>query len=225
VAFQSDTVATRLLAGANANDVLVFGHDGCKRYNPTGNSWVSPSGFAARTSILQAWAQTSDGAVYLFGGSADGGTTPNTAIQKYDPATDSWSTVATFATARQNVGAALLSSGKILVCGGSLAGGTKTAQAFLFDPADNSLTSTGALATARASHCLVALSDGTVAAIGGSGASGSLASVELFSGSSWSTKPSMNRARSGHACVALGTCTILAVAGDSVGGTTAEVSA
>jgi hypothetical protein len=82
----------------------------------------------------------------------------------YNPATGSWTLTGSMTTPRERHQAVLLSSGEVLVAGGSNASGT-LASADLYNPSTGTWTPTGGMNTARSSFSLTPLTDGEVLAV------------------------------------------------------------
>jgi len=120
--------------------------------------------------------------------------------------------------------ATLLSSGKVLVAGGTDASGTTLAFAELYDPSSGSFSQTGTMATGRSSFAAVLLGDGNVLVTGGLDASGlPLASAEIYNPTAAAFSPTqgtMTAARANHTATLLNTGKVLIVGG---GGATAEL--
>lgn len=128
----------------------------------------------------------------LFIGGEDLSRVPNASIEEYDPATGTFTEVATLAAPRANHTATLLADGRVLVVGGGAnasngipAGTGVLATAVIYDPSTHALTDTGELAHARGHHAAIALADGRALVAGGAGpgAAGgfsAVAELELF---------------------------------------------
>ena len=97
-----------------------------------------------------------DGTVLVAGGMNSGW--PQ-AAERYNPATNKWSSAGTMSTGRADATATRLLDGRVLVAGGDNPG--ELASAELYDPATNRWTLTGSLSTARAGDA-VRLADGRV---------------------------------------------------------------
>ena len=91
-----------------------------------------------------------NGKVLVAGGVAD---TFDSAVlasaELYDPVTGTWTNTGSMAVGRASHTAVLLSSGKVLVCGGFNSGFGPLASAELYDPASGTWSTTGSLVEAR----------------------------------------------------------------------------
>lgn len=115
-----------------------------------------------------------DGSVIVIGGSR-GERSMSDAVDRYDPATRSFSRIGTLSAGRAYHSATRLADGRILALGGisSLAAGP---QAELVDERSAAVSDAGRLAQPRSRHAAVALADGRVLVVGGLGRD----SVELW---------------------------------------------
>jgi N-acetylneuraminic acid mutarotase/uncharacterized protein YjdB len=131
---------------------------------------------------------------------------------------DTWSPGAAMATVRMSHTATLLSTGKVLVAGGSYTGGPPWATTELYDPVANAWTSAGSMASARYSHTATLLANGKVLVAGGYDvASNVTATAELYDpvANTWSPAASMATARTLHTATLLQSGKVL-VAGGAV---------
>ena len=141
----------------------------------------------------------------FFGGSQSGPATISPEV--YDPATDTWSTVASQALDRQlSPTATLLPDGRVLLVGGQL-GSQPVEQSEVYDPASNSWTPVPAdpRFTARQFHTATLLPDGRVLVAGGQNANSPTAAASLYNPvtNSWQIGPNMNEARCGQGAALL----------------------
>jgi hypothetical protein len=133
----------------------------------------------------------------------------------FDPTTGSFSPTGSMASARTSH-AATLENGKVLVTGGTDAGGKALATAEIFDPASGTFTATGSMGTARYIHTATLLSDGKVLVTGGSAnASTPLSAAELFDPSSgtFTATANMGAARAFHTATLLTNGEVLVTGG------------
>lgn len=139
-----------------------------------------------------------------------------TACEVFDPATGSWSNVASaLVSVRQFHTATLLANGKVLIAGGN-DGSADLTSAELFDPATATFTATtGSLATARSGAKAILLGNGKVLIVGGTNATISLDSAELYdpATATFATTGAMAVPRSGHSATLLGNGKILIAGG------------
>jgi N-acetylneuraminic acid mutarotase len=105
--------------------------------------------------------------------------TPSSVVEAYDPATNTWSTLAPLPYVALGSGAAVI-NGKIHVVGGST-GTTVLNNHAIYDPDANSWTTSTPMATLRFGHGVAALGNDLYAAAGASSAAGvSATSAERF---------------------------------------------
>lgn len=130
-----------------------------------------------------------------------------------------WTTTSLFA-ARYNHTATLLSSGKVLVAGGSMGTSTYSSSAELYDPSTGTWGSGGSLTTPRAEHTATLLPSGKVLVTGGlSGFNGpSQPTAELYdpNTNTWSSTNSLTTARKHHTATLLASGKVLVVGGTTL---------
>lgn len=156
-----------------------------------------------------------DGTVLIAGG--DGcivfsyyGGCPLASAEIYDPATDSFTSLAsTMPTTRVFHTATRLGNGKVLLVGGS------TSSADLYDPAAKTFTATGSMSTIRGEHTAALLPNGKVLIAGGYGLYGALATAEIYDPASGTFTPTgaMTTARADHTATLLAEGTVLIAGG------------
>ncbi|MGI8413607.1 MAG: Kelch repeat-containing protein [Solirubrobacteraceae bacterium] len=173
-------------------------------FNPAKGTWTATGSLAdarfSHTATLLA-----NGTVLAAGGvGADG--QPLSSAEIYDPVTATWTRTGALADARSSQTASALgdstdgsSDPRVLVTGGTGAGGKPLASAELYNPSSGSWSRTGSLAVARTAHAATVLPDGEVLVAGGSGSIGQpIGSAELYHPASgrWSRTGSLATARS-----------------------------
>jgi hypothetical protein len=127
----------------------------------------------------------SDGRVVAFG-SSNGSSSPDGAIDVYNPGSKTWTTALVTPlpsglggftmTALDPVGGAS-APGKVLIAGGGTYSANSGSAAYLFDPVANTFTATGSLHANRSFASATKLADGTVLVFGGQAGSGSTAEI------------------------------------------------
>jgi hypothetical protein len=127
-------------------------------------------------------------------------------------AAGTWTATGSMAAARAGHPATLLSTGKVLVAGGSSF--IPLASAELYDPTPGTWATTGSMTTARERHTVTLLPSGKVLAAGGFNF-GVLASAELYDHltGTWTATGSMSTARIGHTATLLPSGKVLVAAG------------
>lgn len=122
----------------------------------------------------------SNGKVLIAGGitSSMNGITLATA-EIYDPVTGLFSATGSMTTARIHHTATLLLDGKVLIAGGSGAGGS-VGQGEIFDPTSGTFSPTGNMAVAKRAHTATRLVDGRVLITGGQNGATFLQSAEIY---------------------------------------------
>jgi len=123
------------------------------------------------------------------------------AVFEYDPATDSWRTLAAMKAGRGSVGVAVL-NGKVYAIGGRAPSGDTVATNEVYDPATNSWTALAQLPKAR-DHMAVIAAEGKIHAIGGrftgSGDRTNMHDIYDPATNTWTSGPPLPTARSGLA--------------------------
>ncbi|RKH12578.1 hypothetical protein D7V97_08035 [Corallococcus sp. CA053C] len=150
-------------------------------YDPATNSW-SPAGTMVRPRIAHDATLLPSGKVLVTGGFYGVSSTPVyvSIAEVYEPAINTWYSVAPMPTGRASHTATLLSSGKVLVAGGNNAS-AYLSSAVMYEPATNSWTAVASLPAARAGHTATLLSSGQVLVSGGyQSASAMLSSSVLY---------------------------------------------
>jgi hypothetical protein len=143
--------------------------------------------------------------VYALGGfnqAAVGGSLAT--VEAYDPATDTWATVAPLPTARRGLAAVRGADGLLYAIGGSPASGSPHSNAVdVYDPATDTWSSRAPLPMPRAYHAAALGADGLIYVAGGLGAG---ANVDAYDPASdtWRTVAPLLTPRYGLAAAASG---------------------
>ncbi len=138
----------------------------------------------------------SNGKIYAFGGYYFG---PRNTVEAYDPANNSWSTVAPMPTARHNCSAVTVSNGRIFVIGGDTGGGGENvAIVEIYDPATNSWSTGPSMPNTKSGFGAALGLDGRIYAVGGGQSGIRVASLFVLDPNSnvWTVKSPMSLARS-----------------------------
>jgi Kelch motif protein/galactose oxidase-like protein len=194
-------------------------------YDPSTGSWsitgsmAFPRSFHTATLLPNGKVLVAGGATPgpAFGGVVQGEATATAEL--YDPATGSWSSTGSMATARFDQDATLLPSGKVLVVGGQTGSGT-TGSAELYDPATGRWRSAHSMATPRGTFTATLLPNGEVLVAGGSTGSGYTGSAELYdpAADSWSFTGSLATSRENLTATLLLGGKVLVAGGDAGSG-------
>ncbi|MBK6460728.1 MAG: hypothetical protein IPF92_06940 [Myxococcales bacterium] len=159
------------------------------------------------------------GKVLITGGSSFPGSVRSSA-ELYDPAGDggrgAFSYTATMGAARNFHRATILTTGKVLITGGS-AEGVYPLVAELYDPAADAFSAAGSMSVGRALHTATLLPSDRVLVAGGSSSESTLeATAELFDPVSGGFSPAgrMSSVRKSHTATVLPTGKVLIAGGD-----------
>ena len=139
-------------------------------FDPSSNKWTIASPLKHMRHQPTA-TLLNDGTVLVVGGSlrtvGSSSDVPLDSVERYDPATDTWSDGPILPSLRHSHTATLLADGKVLVCGGG--DGVYVLQsAVVFDPALNAWRNTGSMGQGRDRPTATALPYGEVLVTGGS---------------------------------------------------------
>ncbi len=149
-----------------------------------------------------------------------GGAQAQTPPTTFSGWTSDWSSTANLGQARSAHTATLLTTGKVLITGGTTVNSTNSAE--LYDPATGTVAATNSMAQARYFHTATALADGRILIAGGSlnGASGGIAPAELYDPATGTFTPAgtMVTGRFLHTATLLANGNVL-VTGGQAGGT------
>lgn len=139
----------------------------------------------------------------------------------YDPTSGTWSATSSLSAPRADQTATLLNNGQVLIAGGESNLGTVLNTAELYNPVTGTWSATGNMTSARKFYMATLLASGPnagdVLVVGGrnSTSGGSLATAELFNGSTWTTTASLTDARDAHTATLLNNGQVLVVGGFS----------
>src|SRR5262245_20808027 len=139
----------------------------CLIFNSLGHAQTSlwnQTGSMLNARILHTATLLPGGKVLVAGGliGCNPSCTPTNSVEIYDPATGTWRATAGMRLPRANHAAVLLRDGKVLVAGGTGAGGAVTSVSELYDPESETWSTTGSLTEARQFLQATPLSDGRV---------------------------------------------------------------
>ena len=160
----------------------------------TGNMTQARVGHTAMLLALSSSAAPNYGKVLIVGSG-------DTTAELYDPATGTFAATGRLNHARTSPTATMLSTGKVLIVGGSTAADDLTAE--LYDPASGTFSYTGSTTVAHSGHTATLLLNGQVLIAGGAAA----ATAELYdpiAGKFTPTIGNMTEPHSGHTATLLG---------------------
>jgi hypothetical protein len=156
-------------------------------------------------------------------GGVDSFDAPSSAVELFDPTTNSWTLLPTggggLTAGVQDHTLVSLPGGRALLAGGD-DGGQVLATAKVFNPGTSTWTDVPNMSTARRSHTATTLADGRVLVVGGTNGANSLSSVQIFNPSSntWTSTDSLTYERVEAQALLLANGKVLVVSGynDSV---------
>jgi RHS repeat-associated protein len=205
-------------------------------YNPASGTgaWtattgsIPPPGLKSHTATLLVTSNNQlSNKVLLVGG--NNGTSTVASVFLFDPTQSSFSTLSSLSSPREGQTATVLANGNILITGGKN-GSTVLATTMLFNPSSGmgSWTSAGTMTTARQLQTATALpssiaENGQVLVAGGSNGTSSLATAELWNGSTWTLTSALSSAIQGQTATLLSNNMVLIAGG--VSGTTTVATA
>lgn len=165
-----------------------------------------------------------DGSVLVAGGQLPAIST----AERYDPASERWTTAGDMATARRGHTATRLSDGRVLIAGGVTCcdprGEVFTGTAEVYDAGTGVFQPTGSLVTARGFHAATLLADGRVLVTGGfvTTDGSTTASAEVYDPSTGRFSPAgvMQVSRGPHSAILLTDGRVLVLGGVQAGAAT-----
>jgi N-acetylneuraminic acid mutarotase len=174
------------------------------RAQTAGNVWFPMAPMPVATSVLAAAAV--NGKVYAMGGFSGsvGLANVTSAVQVYDPSSNTWGVAAPMPTARYGL-AAVEMNGKIYAMGGTDGTGTVVTAFEVYDPGTNTWNTAAPLPIGRNSLGAAAL-NGKIYIVGGTNLSSLVGNVDVYdpSNNSWSAAPALPTPRGGLALAVVG---------------------
>jgi hypothetical protein len=159
-----------------------------------------------------------DGTVLIAGGwGGDWAGEMLASAEIYQPASGTFTSTGSLATARYDHTATVLPDGQVLIAGG-IADGQPIAAAELYDPLRGVFTATASLIQPRWGHTATLLDNGTVLIVGGrQSADAHLASAEIYdpANGAFHLTGNMSEARFGHSATHLGGGRVLVAGGQT----------
>lgn len=165
-------------------------------------AWA-PTGAMLETRAHTSLVDLGDGTVLAVGGSGSpyGNPIATSTVEKWDPKTSTWSSVAAMANNRVFSSAVRLADGRVLVAGGAREGiagyplGRCWQSAEIYDPKADKWTMAATMAVMRGMAGMHLLNDGRVLLFGGSSCGGPLGTSEIYDPKAnvWSPGPSLPR--------------------------------
>jgi len=180
-------------------------------YDPATDTWTEKVPMPMPTARFTLSTSVVDGKIYAIGGilrtTQSGPETPSSAVEEYDPATDTWTTKAPMPTARGMLSTSVV-DGKIYAIGGifyNLGNALSTVE--VYDPMKDTWTTKSPMPTARAIFSSTSVVNGIIYVIGGANPlvwgpdEMAFSTVEAYDPvfNTWTEKTSMPRANTGLA--------------------------
>lgn len=183
---------------------------------------LADTGFLNVLRANQASVRLSDGRILVAGGEGHSGGIglgSGSTAEIYNPATATWTKVASLSVNRPRPTAAALPDGRALVLGSPFSSVTGTAE--IYDPVTDTWAPTGVLPnhTGGVNHAMTVLADGRVLSVGGSQGTDGYADVAIYTPSTnqWQAAAPMANGRSFHTATLLQDGRVLVVGGTQVG--------
>ncbi|XXX77968.1 kelch repeat-containing protein [Sorangium sp. So ce134] len=192
-------------------------------YDPATNTWTPTLSMAASRYLATA-TLLGNGKVLIAGGYDNPfGERQSAEIYDPNPASPSWTTVASMSSKRTGHTATLLPNGKVLVTGGSSAALTGNSSAEAYDPGTNTWAAVESMSSVRIDHTATLLNNGKVLIAGGyrptSTSTTYLSSAELHdpAAGTWQPVAPMSNGRIAPTATLLNDGRVLVTGGDSSG--------
>ncbi|MDC0711290.1 kelch repeat-containing protein [Stigmatella sp. ncwal1] len=187
--------------GNNAGTTLAT----AELYDPASNTWSNAGSMASPHECATTTLMPNGKVLVSAGFYADRAWLTSSAVEIYDPVSNSWSSTGRLARSRVAHTATLLPDGTVLVAGGAISTSGYVATAELYHPATGSWSSTGSMSVGRAAHTATLLPNGKVLVTGGLAPGGGSATAEVYNPASgtWSTTGSMAFGRADHTATLL----------------------
>lgn len=146
-----------------------------------------------------------DGRIYAIGGIDFTGSSSDVlaTVEAYDPASNTWATVASMPAPRAEMAAVLGADGRIYILGGENGLQGVDSTVFAYTPSSNTWTTLSSMPTARYGLAAAVGPDGTIYVIGGIQSLGPVTTVEAYhpTSDSWTTVAGLPQGISGLAAV------------------------
>ncbi|MHC4597240.1 MAG: Kelch repeat-containing protein, partial [Planctomycetota bacterium] len=176
-----------------------------EEYDPATDTWTEEALTPMPTARFTLSTSVVDGKIYAIGGilraTQSGPETPSSAVEAYDPETDTWTEKAPMPTARGMLSTSVV-DGKIYAIGGlfyNMEPPLSTVE--VYDPATDTWTTKASMPTARVTFSATSAVNGIIYVIGGASGEPAFSTVEAYDPATdtWTEKTSMPRARTGLA--------------------------
>jgi N-acetylneuraminic acid mutarotase len=191
-----------------------------EEYDPATDTWTEKAPMLTSRFILST--SVVDGKIYAIGGilrtTPSGPETPSSAVEAYDPATDTWAKKAPMSIARAALSTSVV-DGKIYAIGGIHGkGGALFSTVEEYDPATDTWTTKAPMPTARAIFSSSGVVNGIVYVIGGIRGETALSTVEAYDPATdtWTEKTNIPEVRAMFATGVVGG-KIYAIGGNNAG--------
>jgi N-acetylneuraminic acid mutarotase len=170
-----------------------------EEYDPATDTWTEKASMPTARFVFSTSAV--DGKIYAIGGvlrATTGGAEPrSSAVEAYDPATDTWTTKTPMPTTRAFLATSVV-NGKIYAIGGALSGGSSILSTVEeYDPATDTWATKTSMPTRRTTVLAASAVNGIIYVIGGVRFGSVISTVEAYDPATdtWTEKTPMPRAR------------------------------